>query len=1243
MNGRLRAGMQKLIAYLLLTTVIFFSGTAAGEELSLDSVKVYAAPLTVDAEATNGMVRVYLSSLGNPSTLNLRVQGNYSVNGTFLSSGTQLTVQFNASTGAITLSYNGQRWDMGKSFSLRRHSASGINGILISQAKESQNPYPGDLSFKAVASGSGYTLYTIAHIYIENYLYGVVPYEMGNSSNIEALKAQAVAARTYTVRMMQQRAGGLYDVKDTTSDQVYRGTPSGNANCVEAVDATKGIVLMYGSQYITTYYSASNGGQTETSRSGSSYAYMKVKDDPFDYANPSSTVKSKTVYADLTRSDNPSQLVSLLKSKVIAKLNQIGYAANTGNTVLKTLKSVTPHTPKYAAPSRLYTKMDFSLTVQTQNASGQTVTVAQTVTCDIFDELESMLSMGIQSSDNELWSVEKGSGRFVLQARRYGHGMGMSQRGAMYMGKLGYNYAQILGFYYDGCKRIQHKFTNTILSADSSDQHTVIEDPAEMEEEDINACKGTVRLANAGALLAVRCEKSNSSDVIGTVGNGAIVDVLSNDGTWSMIRFGDLCGYVSSTALSISGTPSGNETEVSRILGFATVTANDFVNLRSEGSMNAAVLGTAPTGAVLTVFSTNGSWAKVQYNALCAYVNTNYISAVSQKYPSGDLSSGTDSAKVAAEEGFAELRNSPSTSAQVLAILMNDATVTVLSDDGAWCEVKYQGLSGYVVADLLAYTDEAVPPEEDSPEEETPETEQPGTPEIPPAAEPDKEEEESHLYAVVTTAYGSLNMRAEAMAGSRILTTIPRNMRIRVIERGTVWSLVQYGGYAGYTMNEFLTFEGEVQEPSGEESTGTATVVTPSGSLNLRSEPRTGSMILDRIPPYMRITVLQRGSEWCKVSYGGYTGYVMSTFLVFDAVEPPAEEPSDPLPEEPDEEEKLPQDPPSAPDAQYAVVTTASGSLNLRYAPIAGSAVLARIPRGTVLLVEERLSAWSRTSYGGQNGYVSNAYLTFTDNEQQPDTETPAPPSDGYKTARVHTASGSLNLRQAPSGGQRVLTTIPRGTVLAIIEYGPEWCAVEYSGYYGYVMTSFLRFDTNEQPAVPDKDETENNAGIFDAVDAWVVTENGSLNLRSAPDRNAEIITAIPRGAKVELLEKGNDWSFVSYGQISGYVMSCYLSPTKPDSPVQKPESGSEEQEIVTSGQMKLDVTLEMPEHAMFARNTTSGRIQLWAMCEESGHSVGSVEEGGEVEIILKGEMWCLVQSGDVQGYCYTHLLSVME
>ena len=1326
MMRRMHQNMRKLAAWTCLMVWLVLACVNVSLASSVDAVQVRSAALSSDTKTMNGMVRVYLSSLGSPSILNLTVQGNYSVNGEFLASGTRLTVQFNASSGMITLSYNGMTQDMGRSFSLRRHSASGANGILISQSRESQNPYPGDLSFKAVAGGNGYTLYTIAHIYIENYLYGVLPYEMGNSSNIEALKAQAVAARTYTVRMMQNRASGLYDVKDTTSDQVYRGTPSGNANCVAAVDATKGIVLMYGSDYITTYYSASNGGQTETSRSGSSYAYMKVKDDPFDYANPSSTVKSKTVYADLTHSSNPSQLVSLLKSKTIAKLNQLGYAASQQNTTLKTLKSVTPHTPKYASPSRLYTKMDFSLTVSTQNASGQTVTVTQSVTCDIFNELESMLSMGIQSSDNELWSVSKSNGNFVLQARRYGHGMGMSQRGAMYMGKLGYTYDEILGFYYDGCKRMRHSFTNTILNADSSEEETTVETPADMEEENEDICKGTIHLAGTGSSLAIRESKSNASRVIGTAGNGAIVQVLSGDGSWCLIRYGDLRGYVPQSALIISGTPEVDSDEsVSSIIGFATVTASDFVNLRQEGSMSARVLGTAPTGTVLTVFSQSGSWAKVQYNTLVAYANTNYISSVMQEYPSDDLSTGTQTARVICEDGTVNLRQSSSMNAQVLAQLSDGTAVTVLSDDGSWSEVRYQGMTGYMLSEYLAYTDEESVLPDASPEDGEDGTEQ--------EDQPEQDAEASTLTAVVATEYGSLNMRAQAKAGSQILTTIPKGSRIAVTERGTVWSSVYYAGMNGYVMTAYLSLDDGQQMPPQTDS-GTAIVVTPSGSLNLRSEPRSGSTILTRIPLYTQVAVHRYGTEWCHVSYLDTDGYVMTAFLSFEPVEAPEDEQED-EPSEPDidwEESVIPEETPE--NAQYAMVSTVSGSLNLRMDAFPGSAVLARIPKGTIIAVEERMAAWSRTTFAGQMGYVSNAYLTFLDEKpeietgetavvttasgslnlrlqpsrnagviaqipqyatvqvqqigsewcyvayqgqlgyvmtsflsfdthvsQEPDEKEENESDGGWEDdsvetslyATVNTSSGSLNLRRYPSGDERVLTTIPRLTRILVTSYGDEWCAAQYGGHDGYVMTRFLLFEQRETAPdtdIPQVDDREEDADSTSSVAAWVNTSSGSLNLRDAPERYAQVIAEIPRFAQVLLLNQGSEWSYVCYQNQYGYVMTSYLSigedaPAADDWFEQADDAESDwtDDSVATSGQMKLDVTLEAPDVALFASNATDSAVELWPMCEEGVSSLASIPAGEQVEIILRGETWCLVGYGSVQGYCYSHLLSVVE
>lgn len=93
------------------------------------------------------------------------------------------------------------------------------------------------------------------------YCLGVVPYEMSDSFPLEALKAQAVAARTYALR--SQNPTQPYDLVDTTNDQVYRGYVPGNDRTERAIRETRGVCGFYRDQLAQCYYSASNGGQTE--------------------------------------------------------------------------------------------------------------------------------------------------------------------------------------------------------------------------------------------------------------------------------------------------------------------------------------------------------------------------------------------------------------------------------------------------------------------------------------------------------------------------------------------------------------------------------------------------------------------------------------------------------------------------------------------------------------------------------------------------------------------------------------------------------------------------------------------------------------------------------------------------------------------------------------------------------------------------------------------------------------------
>ena len=123
------------------------------------------------------------------------------------------------------------------------------------------SPYRG---IAEVAPNSGGTLAGINSLPMDDYLYGVVPRELPPTvyGEIEALKAQAVAARTYAMRGLGKRAANGYDLLATTQDQVYGGIAAEHPLSSQAVDETVGIVANYNGKLIEALYSSTSGGFT---------------------------------------------------------------------------------------------------------------------------------------------------------------------------------------------------------------------------------------------------------------------------------------------------------------------------------------------------------------------------------------------------------------------------------------------------------------------------------------------------------------------------------------------------------------------------------------------------------------------------------------------------------------------------------------------------------------------------------------------------------------------------------------------------------------------------------------------------------------------------------------------------------------------------------------------------------------------------------------------------------------------
>ena len=152
---------------------------------------------------------------------------------------------------------------------------------------------------------------------------------MGDDWPIEALKAQAVCARTYASRYIKANPGGTYHIGDTSANQVYKGYPldsSGHPmlNVINAVDATCGTVIVCGDpaqlSFADGVYSASNGGQIRTANMkwGSANTYHVFKDDPYDLANPSSPS-----FTFIFPASNDSATMSLLSASDQAKANSM--------------------------------------------------------------------------------------------------------------------------------------------------------------------------------------------------------------------------------------------------------------------------------------------------------------------------------------------------------------------------------------------------------------------------------------------------------------------------------------------------------------------------------------------------------------------------------------------------------------------------------------------------------------------------------------------------------------------------------------------------------------------------------------------------------------------------------------------------------------------------------------------------------------------------------------------------------
>ncbi len=271
----------------------------------------------------------------------------------------------------------------------------------------------------------------------EEYVIGVVASEIGDFAPDEALKAQAIAARTKTIRtLMHPKVITLYfDFCNTTTTQVYRGTDKVRANIREAVEATKSEVLTYNDTIIDALFSSNCGGVTESNNN-------VWNGDPIPYLQ--SVVDMKAAGKYNLRSE--SGVKNWIDSKTTPKTKQ----------KLASWQRKYFHWVRHVRVEDVKAKTGLdrvkNIKVLKRGDSGRILQLEISGNEKIVLKNQSEIRATFGGLPSSMCYFERTKSGFKVIGRGYGHGVGMCQSGAIVKAFQGWDYKKILMHFYQNAK-----------------------------------------------------------------------------------------------------------------------------------------------------------------------------------------------------------------------------------------------------------------------------------------------------------------------------------------------------------------------------------------------------------------------------------------------------------------------------------------------------------------------------------------------------------------------------------------------------------------------------------------------------------------------------------------------------------------------------------------------------------------------------------------------------------------------
>jgi uncharacterized protein YgiM (DUF1202 family) len=371
---------------------------------------------------------------------------------------------------------------------------------------------------------------------------------------------------------------------------------------------------------------------------------------------------------------------------------------------------------------------------------------------------------------------------------------------------------------------------------------------------------GTV--VNCTTSVNVRSGPSTSYAVIGSAPKGAKYAVLGQSGSWYKIDFNGQTGYISTSYLSVSSTPTPTPTLTPTPTPTATATptptptatptptsaptptptatptpaqtgtvvnCTTSVNVRSGPSTSYAIIGSAPKGAKYAVLGQSGSWYKINFNGQTGYISTSYLSVASTPTPTP----------------------TPTPTSTPTPTPTSTPTTTPTPTP--------------TPTETPTSTPTATPTPTETP---TPTPTATPTPTETPTPTPTPAQ-----TGTVVNCTTSVNVRSGPGTSYTVIGSAPKGAKYAVLGQSGSWYKMDFNGQTGYISTSYLSVT-TTTPPSP-----TGTVVNCTTGVNVRSGPGTSYVVIGSAPKGTTYAVLGQSGSWYKIGFNGTTAYISASYF----------------------------------------------------------------------------------------------------------------------------------------------------------------------------------------------------------------------------------------------------------------------------------------------------------------------------------------------------------------------------